>query len=61
MFILFLFLIVDLYLLVPAVTAQVFNPIGELVISIGIPSKEAKAEIEINPVVVEAKIIKRSI
>ena len=34
------------------------NPIAELVvpINIGIPIKEAKAEIEIWPVVVEAKI-----
>ena len=43
-------------LLIPAVTAQIFNPIAELVISIGIPTKETKAEIEIHPVIVEAKI-----
>ena len=46
----FIFLIVDLYLLVPAVIAQNFDPIVELVIHIGIPSKEAKAEIEIHVV-----------
>ena len=46
----FIFLIVDLYLLVSAVIAQNFDPIVELVIPIGIPSKEAKAEIEINVV-----------
>ena len=43
----FFFLIIDLYFLIPAAIAQIFNPIAELVISIGIPSKEAKAEIEI--------------
>ena len=41
----FFFLIIDLNLLIPAVIAQVFNPIAELVIPIGIPIKEAKTEI----------------
>ena len=41
----FFFLIIDSYLLTPAVIAQIFNPIIELLLSIGIPSKEAKAEI----------------
>ena len=57
---LFLFLITDLYFLIPAVFAQIFDPIAELVIPIEIPSKEAKAEIEIHPVTVEAKIRKFS-
>ena len=35
---------------------QIFNPIAELVIPTGIPSNEAKAEIEIHPVPVEAKV-----
>ena len=35
-----------------------FNPIAELLIPLGIPSKEAKAEIEIDPVTVETKIRK---
>ena len=52
----FFFLIIDLYVLIPAAIAQIFNPIAELVISTGLPSKEAKAEIEIHPVTVEAKI-----
>ena len=39
-----LFLIIDLYLLIPAVFAQIFNPTAELIIPIGIPTKEAKAE-----------------
>ena len=38
-----------------------FNPIEELVISLGIPSKELKAEIEIHPVIVKAKKTKCSI
>ena len=55
---LFFFLISDLYLLIPAVLAQTFNPIAELSIPIGIPTKEAKAEIEIHLVTAEAKIRK---
>ena len=53
---LFFFLIIDLYFLIPAVIEQVFNPIAELVIAIGIPTKETKAEIETDPVIAEAKI-----
>ena len=44
----FFFLIIDLNFLIPAVIAQIFNPIVELVIPILIPSKEAKPEIEIH-------------
>ena len=57
----FFFLIIDLYFLIPAAIAQIFNPIAELVILIGIPSKEAKAEIEILPVIAETKTRKCSI
>ena len=39
------FLIIDLYFLIPAAIAQIFNPIPEIVIPVGIPSKEAKADI----------------
>ena len=53
---LFLFLILDLYLLIPAVIAQIFNPIVELVIPIRMPTKEEKAEMETHPVILEAKI-----
>ena len=42
----FFFIIIDLYFLILAVTARIFNPIAELVISIGIASKEAKAKIQ---------------
>ena len=55
------FIIIDLYFLIPAVIAQTFIPIAELVIPIGLPIKEAKAEIEIYPVIVEAKTRKYSI
>ena len=55
------FLIIDLRFLIPAVIAQIFNPIAELVIPIGIPSKEAKVEIEIHPIIVEVKIMECSI
>ena len=54
----FFFLIIDLYFLIPAAITQIFNPIAELVIPIGMPIKEAKAEIDIHTVIVEAKIKK---
>ena len=38
----FFFLIMDLYFLIPVVITQIFNPIAELVIPIGIPIKETK-------------------
>ena len=56
-FLFFFFLIIDLYL-IPVVIAYIFNPIAKLVIPTGIPSKEAKAEIEIHPVIAESKIRK---
>ena len=55
----FFFLIIDLYFLIPAAIAEIFIPIAELVIPIGISSKEAKAEIEIYAVIVEATIYKK--
>ena len=58
---LFLFLIADLYFLIPAVIAQIFNPIAELVIPIRIPSKEEKVAFEIHLALAEAKIRKCSI
>ena len=57
----FFFLIIHLYSLIPAVIAQVFNPIADLVIPIGIPGKEAKGEIEMHPLTAVAKIRKCSI
>ena len=38
-----------------------FNSIAELVISIGIPTKKAKAEMETQPLIIEVKIRKCSI
>ena len=55
------FLIIDLFFLIPAVIAPIFNPIAELVIPVGIPIKEAKAEMETHLVIAEAKIRKCSI
>ena len=51
-----MFLFNDLYFLIPAVITQIFNPIAELVIPIGIPTEEAKTEMETDPVTVEIKI-----
>ena len=53
---LLLFLHTELYFLIPVVIAQIFNPIAELVIPIGIPGKDAKEENELHAVNVEAKI-----
>ena len=50
------FLVINLYFSILTVAVQTFNPIAELVIPIGIPSKEAKAEMEIDPITVETKI-----
>ena len=44
------------FFIVVAVIAQSFNPFAELVILIGIPSEEGKAEM--HPVTAEAKIKK---
>ena len=49
---------IDLYFLIPGVIGKIFNLFPELVIPIGIPIKEAKSEIEIHSVIVEAKIRK---
>ena len=57
----FLLLFTDLYCLIIAVVAQMFIPTEELSIPIGIPNKEAKAQIETHPVTVEAKISKCSV
>ena len=57
----FFFVITDLYLFIPAVIEQIFNPTAEFVIPIGIPIKEAKAEMKTHPIIVDAKIRKCSI
>ena len=40
------FLIIDLYFLIAAIMTQILIPVVELVILIGIPTKEEKAEME---------------
>ena len=53
----FFLLIIDLSFLI----TQIYNPTAELVIPIVIPTKEAKAEMETYPVIVEQKARKCSI
>ena len=43
------------FLIINQAIAQIFKSMAELVIPIGIPSKEAKGETEIHPVIAEAK------
>ena len=57
----FFFLIIDLYFLIPTVITQILNSTTELVIPIEIPTKEAKAEMEMHTVAVETNISKCSI
>ena len=52
----FFFLIIYLYFFIPAVITQIFNPVAEIVIPIGIPTKEAKVEIETHSVITETTI-----
>ena len=52
----FFFLINGPYVLIPALIAQTFNPVDKLVISLRMPSKEAKGEIETHPILAEAKL-----
>ena len=53
----FLFsLIIDLYFLLPAVITEIFNPIVELTIPIGIPTKKRKTEMETQQVIVKIAI-----
>ena len=54
----FFFLIVDLYFLVLTVIAQIVNPFAELVIPIGIQTKEEKGKMETHPVIVQGNIRK---
>ena len=57
----FFFLIIDLYFLIAAVITQMVNPIVELVIPIGIPTKEAKEKMKTHPVTVETNKSKCSV
>ena len=58
---LYLFLIIDLYFLIPVVTARISNPIAYIAMPKGIPTKEAKTKIETHSVTTEVKINKCSI
>ena len=53
-------LIIDLYFLIYAAIAQIFNPIAKPVIPTGVPNKEEKTDMETHPVIVEPKIRKHS-
>ena len=50
------FFLFYLYFLIPAVIAQIFNLIAELVAPIGIPIKEAKVEMETHLGILEIAI-----
>ena len=50
------FLIIELYFLIPSIITEIFNPIAELVIPIGIPTKEVKVEMVMHPATVETNI-----
>ena len=54
-------LIIDLYFLAPAIIAQTFNPIAELVITIEIPAKKTNGDIESHLVIAETIIRECSI
>ena len=55
----FFFLIIDLYFLIAAVIAQIFNSLAELVLEYQL--KMQKQKLKYNPVIVEPKIRKYSI
>ena len=57
----FFFFIIDFDYLIPAVIAQILTQTAKLVIPIGIPTKEVKAEIETLPVIAEITISKWSL
>ena len=52
--------LIDLYFLIPAVNAQIFNPTTELAIPTRTPTNDANAEIEIQPLTAETKTRKCS-
>ena len=52
------FLIIELFFLIHPAIGQILNPIAELATPIGIPTKEAKSEMETHPVIVEIIINK---
>ena len=52
------FLMIDLYFLIPAVIAKIFNPTSELATPTTAPINERNAEIETYPQTAESKIRK---
>ena len=56
----FFFFMIDLYFLIPAMVAQIFNPIAEIVIPTGTQTNDANAEIKTQLVIVEDRISKFS-
>ena len=50
------FLFIELYVSIPAVITQIFNSIADIVIPIGIPTKETKSDMETHPVIPETTI-----
>ena len=56
----FFFLIIDLQFLFPATIAQILNLIVEIIITLEISTKEAKAEMEIHRVTGKTKVRKCS-
>ena len=53
---LFFFLIIDFYFLIPRVIIKIFNTTAELTIPRRMSTKERKAKIETHPVTVEVNI-----
>ena len=53
---LFFFLIIDFYFLIPRVIIQIFNTTAELTMPRRMSTKERKAKIETHPVTVEVNI-----
>ena len=54
----FYFLYIDLYFIIHAVCADIFNLIAELVTPIGLSNKVAKVEIKIHPATAEPQKLK---
>ena len=50
------FFIIELYLSISAVIAEIFNPTAELAAPTKVPTNEPKAETETHPVIAETKI-----
>ena len=57
---LFFFFIIDLYFLIPTIIAQMLIPTEELVIPTLVSTNKENAKIEMQPVIVEDRIIKFS-